>query len=447
MNVKYPDRSYVFPLAFAMTVSMWAVAYFCRLPAVMAPSWLVLALMLAMVALWGWITGMRSGGGWFAGTMVGAVSAVLNMLILGSLLASADDGGLVPSALWWVPGSVLVIALISGGFAAVGARIESSDAVTGWTALFSKVAVATTFLLVVAGGLVTSNEAGLAVVDWPNTFGSNMFLFPLARMTGGIYYEHAHRLFGALVGLTTIALAIRLWRRDDRTWLKRLGGVAVVLVILQGILGGLRVTGGFTLSTSEADMAPSLALALVHGVLGQVFLGVLVAIAVVTSKLWLDGPEPEQRPYFKDDRTFQRWLVGIMVVQLVLGAAQRHLSALLIVHISLAAIVVLLAIMVGVRAWGLYRGTRPVEQLGKLLVILTSVQVFLGIAALGVTGGLATVGAPTTLEITVTTTHQATGAVLLALSVALLFWTQRVSVGAEEVSSSKDRKLGSSGNP
>ena len=173
----------------------------------------------------------------------------------------------------------------------------------------------------------------------------------------------------------------------------------------------------------------------------------LVAIAVVTSKLWLDGPEPEQRPYFKDDRTFQRWLVGIMVVQLVLGAAQRHLSALLIVHISLAAIVVLLAIMVGVRAWGLYRGTRPVEQLGKLLVILTSVQVFLGIAALGVTGGLATVGAPTTLEITVTTTHQATGAVLLALSVALLFWTQRVSVGAEEVSSSKDRKLGSSGNP
>jgi cytochrome c oxidase assembly protein subunit 15 len=426
VNVKYPDRSYVVPLAFAMTVSMWAVAYVCRLPAVMAPSWLVLALMLSMVALWGWITGMRSGGGWLAGTMVGAVSAVLNMLILGSLLASADDGGVLPSALWWVPGSVLVIALIAGGFAAVAARIDSSGSVTGWTALFSKVAVATTFLLVVAGGLVTSKEAGLAVVDWPNTFGSNMFLFPLAKMTGGIYYEHAHRLFGALVGLTTIALAVRLWRRDGRTWLKRLGGVAIILVILQGILGGLRVTGGFTLSTSEADMAPSLALALTHGVLGQLFLCVLVVIAVATSKLWLDAPEAEIRPYAKDDRTLQRWLIGIMILQLVLGAAQRHLSALLIVHICLATVVVLLAAVVGGRAWGLYRDSWPVEFLGKLLISVTSVQVFLGIAALAVTQGLARVGSPTTLEVTITTAHQATGAALLVLSVTLHLWTQRL---------------------
>ncbi len=426
MNVKYPDRSYVIPLAFAMTVSMWAVAYVCRLPAVLAPSWLVLALMLSMVALWGWITGMRSGGGWLAGTMVGSVSAVLNMLILGSLLASAEDGGVVPSALWWVPGSVLVIALISGGFAAVGARIESSDSVTGWTALFSKVAVATTFLLVVAGGLVTSNEAGLAVVDWPNSFGSNMFLFPLARMTGGIYYEHAHRLFGALVGLTTIALAVRLWWRDDRAWLKRLSVAAVGLVIAQGVLGGLRVTGGFTLSTSEAEMAPSLTLALIHGVLGQIFLCVMVVIAVATSKHWLDAPEAETRPSVKDDRTFQRWLIGIMIVQLVLGAAQRHFSALLIVHICLATVVVLLAAMVGGRAWGLYRGSWPVEFLGKLLISVTSVQVFLGIAALAVTGGLATVGSPTTLEVTITTAHQATGASLLVLSVALHLWTQRM---------------------
>ena len=194
------DRSFVIPLGFAMTVSMWAVAYVCRLPAVMAPSWLVLGLMLGSVAGWGWITGARSGGGWVAGVAVGAVSAVLNMLILGSLLASASDGSVVPSALWWVPGSIVVVALISGGFAAVAGRAEAAETTEGWTALFSKVAVTATFLLVVAGGLVTSSEAGLAVVDWPNTFGSNMFLFPLARMTGGVYYEHAHRLFGARRG-------------------------------------------------------------------------------------------------------------------------------------------------------------------------------------------------------------------------------------------------------
>ena len=77
----------------------------------------------------------------------------------------------------------------------------------GFTAVHANVTVAATFLLVVAGGLVTSNEAGLAVVDWPNSFGYNMFLYPLAKMTGGIYYEHAHRLYGSLVGLTTIVLA------------------------------------------------------------------------------------------------------------------------------------------------------------------------------------------------------------------------------------------------
>jgi cytochrome c oxidase assembly protein subunit 15 len=426
MTATTVDRSYVLPLAFATTVSMWAVAYVCRLPVVMAPSWLILGMMLAVVALWGWVTGSRAGGGWLGGVYVGGAAAILNLLILGSLLTPAEGGGVIPSAMWWVPGSILAIALVSGGFAAGAGSVSREATASDWTALFAKVAVAATFLLVVAGGLVTSNEAGLAVVDWPNSFGTNMFLFPLARMTGGIYYEHAHRLFGALVGLTTIALIVRLWRFDARTWLRRLGLAAIVLVILQGVLGGLRVTGGFTLSTSEADMVPNLTLALMHGVLGQIFLAVIVGIAVVTSRLWFSAPSPEPRPYAKDDSTFQRWLIGILIVQLVLGAVQRHLSALLIVHICLATVVILLAVMVGGRAWGLYRGCWPVENLGKLLISLASVQVFLGIAALAVTQGKATVGFPTTIEVTITTAHQATGAALLALSVMLRLWTSRL---------------------
>ena len=427
MNSTGSGRSYVLPLAFAMTVSMWAVAYVCRLPAVMAPSWIVLVLMLAMVALWGWRSGFRTGGGWLAGVMVGAAAAVLNMLILGSILASADGGGVAPSALWWVPGSILVIALIAGGFAAVPGRgVDDVIDPAGWTALFSKVAVAATFLLVVAGGLVTSNEAGLAVVDWPNTFGSNMFLFPLARMTGGIYYEHAHRLFGALVGLTTIVLAVRLWRRDDRPWLRRLATAAVVLVMVQGVLGGLRVTGGFTLSTSESDMAPSIALAVLHGVLGQVFLGLMVAIAVVTSRWWLQAPAAEPRPTVGGDRSLQLWLVAILVVQLVLGAVQRHLAWGLIIHISLAAVVVMLAVIAGARAWGLYHGSWPVQRLGQALIGVVSIQVTLGIAALAVTQGRAVVGSPSTLEVTIATAHQATGAALLALAVTLYIWTQKL---------------------
>jgi cytochrome c oxidase assembly protein subunit 15 len=420
------DRNFVIPLAFATAVSMWAVAYVGRLPAVMAPNWLLLGLMLGVVGVWGWIAGSRAGARWAGGVWVGGVAAVINLLILGSLLTSGDGGPILPSAVLWVPGSILIVALIGGAAAAFSPSVEIPASSTDWTGLFSKVAVAATFLLVVAGGLVTSNEAGLAVVDWPNSFGTNMFLFPLARMTGGIYYEHAHRLFGALVGLTTIALAIRLWRHDQRRWLTRLGIVAVVLVILQGMLGGLRVTGGFTLSTSEADMAPSLGLALAHGVLGQIFLGVMVAIAVFTSRRWIDPTQPEARPYFRDDCIYQRWLIGALIVQLVLGAAQRHLAVLLIVHLSLAAIVIVLALMVGGRAWWMYREARPMEVLGKLLISLASVQIFLGIAALAVTQGKATVGSPTTVEVTITTAHQATGAVILALSVALHLWTQRL---------------------
>ena len=161
MNPSGGDRSFVLPFAFAMTVSMWAVAYVCRLPAVMAPSWVVLGLMLAVVALWGWLTAWRTHGGWLAGVMVGAAASVLNLLILGSLLAPSDGGAVGPSALLWVPGSIVIIALISGGFAAAGVgKPDTTGDTVEWTALFSKVAVAATFLLLVAGGLVTSSEAG-----------------------------------------------------------------------------------------------------------------------------------------------------------------------------------------------------------------------------------------------------------------------------------------------
>jgi len=201
-----------------------------------------------------------------------------------------------------------------------------------------------------------------------------------------------------------------------------------VLVVLQGILGGLRVTGGFTLSTSEADMAPSIALAVMHGVLGQLFLGLIVAIAVVTSRWWLRAPEAEARSNINGDRTLQFWLVATLVVQLVLGAVQRHLAQGLIIHITLAAVVVMLAVVVGARAWGLYHGTWPVQRLGQALIGLVSVQVTLGIVALAVTQGKAIVGSPTTVEVTIATAHQATGAALLALAVTLHLWTRRLFI-------------------
>ncbi len=413
-------------LGFATTVTMWSLAYMCRLPAVMAPGWLLLALMAAAVAWWGWRAG-RGTRGWTVGVAAGATAAVLNLMILGSLLSAPDAAGVRPSALVWIPGSVLLVTLLAGFAAALGARTSAASTVgIDSTAVLSRTAVAATFLLVVAGGLVTSHEAGLAVVDWPNTFGTNMFLYPVSRMTGGIYYEHAHRLFGALVGLTTLALAVHLLRTEDRSWVRRTAVVALLLVAGQGLLGGLRVTGRLTLSSSPEDMAPSIALAVLHGVLGQVVLGLLVALAVVTSRTWRGAGVAEERASASGDRTVLAALVAVLLVQLVFGAVQRHLAQGLLIHITMAAVVVVVAIAAGVRAWGLYQGVWPVQRLGQLVMAVVGVQVALGIAALAVTRGRAVVGDPSPVEVTVATAHQATGAVLLAISVMLALWTRRL---------------------
>ncbi|HZY10222.1 MAG TPA: COX15/CtaA family protein, partial [Bacteroidota bacterium] len=98
-----------------------------------------------------------------------------------------------------------------------------------------------TFLLIIAGGLVTSTQSGLSVPDWPTTYGHFMFFFPLGDMVGGIFYEHSHRMIASFVGFLTVILAIWIWRKDDRPWMRGLGIVALGTVIAQGVLGGLTV--------------------------------------------------------------------------------------------------------------------------------------------------------------------------------------------------------------
>ena len=140
-----------------------------------------------------------------------------------------------------------------------------------WLHRFARLAVGATFLLIVIGGIVTSTESGLAVPDWPTTFGYNMFLYPLSEMVGGVLYEHSHRLMGSLVGLLTVGLFIMVLVKDSRPWLRWLGFLALIGVIVQGVLGGLRVT------------QLSLFLAMVHACLAQAFFALLCGIAWWTS--------------------------------------------------------------------------------------------------------------------------------------------------------------------
>lgn len=135
-------------------------------------------------------------------------------------------------------------------------------------------AAASVLVLICSGGLVTSHEAGMSVPDWPNSFGYNMFLFPISRWVGGVFFEHTHRLIASAVGLLTVMLCIALYRLDDRRWVKTLGLIAVGAVILQGVLGGLRVTENNAL------------LGLFHGCLAQGFFALMATIALATSRFW-----------------------------------------------------------------------------------------------------------------------------------------------------------------
>src|SRR5437870_13101127 len=110
-----------------------------------------------------------------------------------------------------------------------------------WHHRFVKLVTVFTVLLIAAGGMVTSTDAGLSVPDWPTTYGQNMFTFPLSKMVGGIRYEHSHRLIASTVGFLTIILAIWTWRVEPRRWVRRLGFAALGAVILQGLLGGITV--------------------------------------------------------------------------------------------------------------------------------------------------------------------------------------------------------------
>ncbi len=239
---------------------------------------------------------------------------------------------------------------------------------TPWLHRFALLTAAATFVLIGIGGLVTSHGAGMAVPDWPNSYGYNMFTFPVSMWVGGILYEHSHRLAGSLVGLLTLGLAIWLNGRPAAKWLRggsalvlalgllaatsskvkldnvlfligtgvvgigvsfgwprhepisprlaRCGLLALVLVIVQGLLGGFRVT-------ALADW-----LGIFHGTLAQCFLVLVCGLALVTGGWWARlNAEPQPVPVPDKVRRFLLVTTLLILGQLALGASMRHQHA------------------------------------------------------------------------------------------------------------------------
>jgi cytochrome c oxidase assembly protein subunit 15 len=412
-------------LGYGTALAMWIVGFVGRLPAASAPGWVLGSLLVGVLFAGGALAGAYAGGV-RAGAATGACASLVNLLVLGSLLSTETPNRLVPSAMLWIPGSILSGALVGAAGGAIGLR-RTAPRSPNWVGTFAKITALATFVLVMLGGLVTSHEAGLAVVDWPNSYGYNMFLYPLSRMVGGIYYEHAHRLFGSLVGFGTLLLATLLFRSDARGWVRGAGAAAVLLVALQGILGGLRVTGHFTWSESPEIMRPSLALAMVHGFTGQVFLALMVAIAAFTSRSWRDVP-PATTPAAGTDRALSAALLGALGLQLLLGVRVRHTGEGTMDHMAFAVVVLALAVTVSARLLGKYDNVDVLRKTGGALIGHAGTQVvlgFLSFVAVGRRGELAT---PPVWEVAVTTAHQAFGALLLANATLAFVWCRRLLV-------------------
>ncbi|QOJ17345.1 MAG: hypothetical protein HRU76_07045 [Phycisphaeraceae bacterium] len=511
-------------IAFGTVVIMWAAGYLCRMSPALVPAWAVLALLVVIQTTGGWVVGRWTARGMAGAAMTGMLTGAINLLVLGAILAEGHSRTEQLIGVVGFLGVTVALTLAGWVLGGRGARGGPHEMIN-WLGWFAKIAVLATGVLIIAGGLVTGHEAGLAVVDWPNTEGQLMFLYPLSKMTGGVYYEHAHRLYGALVGLTTLALLIAIWRCDGaggepsavrrqpsggeeqesrrtgeqeglrreagdrgaeirdrgveatehqdakpsepgtrnpelgtppttrptttpplasslhfarpRPWLRAFAVAAFILVCIQGVLGGLRVTGKVTLSTDPAETQPQVILAIVHGVTAQVFLAMMVSIAAFTSRAWRERSPLLTHPGASTDRTVSAVLVGTLLAQTLLGATFRHLhnhpdypqgavTGVLHLHIVVAVVALTLILFLGVRAWGMYRHQPRVHKNGQGLMHAVGMQILLGIVAMV---AVLSRGADEPIpwwEVLITTMHQALGAAMLALATLHAIWTRRL---------------------
>lgn len=290
---------------------------------------------------------------------------------------------------------------------------------------FSTIVAGATIVLLLAGSLVTSTGSGLAVPDWPTSYGWNMFAFPPSKWVGGILYEHGHRLIASAVGLLTIVLAVWIWRADPRRWLKRLGVAALAAVILQGILGGITVL--FFLPTPISTA---------HAGLAEIFFCMTVAVALFTSPGWLrsEGAVDDSRL-----RALSTGTAALIYGQILVGALMRHTgaglaipdfpwmfgrvlpdhwNAAIAVHFAhrVGALIVVAAIVASAgHVWNHHRSKRLLTRPAALLVFLVMVQM--------------TLGALTVLsrrDVWINSLHLVGGALVLATSLVLTLRSWRL---------------------
>jgi len=291
------------------------------------------------------------------------------------------------------------------------------------------VLVCAVFPLVWVGGLVTTYEAGMAVPDWPSTYGYNLFLYPWQTWLLGpwdLFIEHGHRLLGALAGMLTIGVVVAVWMLDHRTWVRWLSVLALVAVIAQGALGGMRV------------LMDERLLAKIHGCFGPAYFALCVAIAAVTSVRWQTETPCTTVPRPQRFRLAVLITAGLAYFQLVLGAQLRHVSlgvtaqtfqVLVLFHLLMAGVLTFYILRLALMAWPMRRTAPVVARPALYLAPLIVLQLLLGTGAWITNYGWPTwfadqvwaaryiVTAEGPAQALITTAHVAIGSLILVMAV------------------------------
>lgn len=269
-------------------------------------------------------------------------------------------------------------------------------------------AAAFTWPLLFVGGLVTTYRVGMAVPDWPTTFGINMFLYDMSRASWAVFGEHTHRLYGAAVGAFTVLLMLDFLAFERRPRMKWLGVVALLAVIAQGVLGGLRVRYNST------------TLAAVHGAMAQAFFGLMVALCVMTGRGWF-APARRVAGVGKVRRQSAA-LLGLLALQIAIGAWLRHYGDVnaLAIH-AVAGVAVLGHGSATAFRIGRERGQMPeLVPASWALALLLALQIALGVGAWWLLRPYDGIARAVTLPAAlIRTGHQANAGLLLASAVVL----------------------------
>ncbi|HWU37464.1 MAG TPA: COX15/CtaA family protein, partial [Candidatus Acidoferrum sp.] len=294
-------------------------------------------------------------------------------------------------------------------------KCPERESASPWPHRLAMMTVGATLLLILAGAVVTETGSGMAVPDWPTTFGYNMFLFPWAKMTGGILYEHSHRLIGSVVGLLTLTLAIGIWAIDQRRWVRWLGAAALGVVVVQGVLGGLRVV----LAAEQ--------LALLHGILAHAFLALTVSLAIFTAQGWKSQATAVPDVEVGGFRTWSLLVVATTYLQIILGAIVTHTHGGLTLHVGVAMLLAVLVPLLTLRVCSRFSAWPKLVRPAKWLQLSWMLQMVLGMGSYVMMLGGSQIPASAFLALAFPVLHRLGGGLMLVAGLVLTLQIFRVS--------------------